>query len=338
MRRISELTIAGYRSVSVEQPCRLSFGDVALLIGPNGSGKSNIVSVFKMIQSGLGAKTIEMLEKGGAQSQFHLGPKHTERASFSVSVRGPQDSPCCLDWSIGFASPNSITMSWKSSESDEIGFDAFVRVYQFNDTSLFSGMRLPSYSGNDGILMSDARNLAPYLRRMRSEFPEYYSRLVRYVRLAVPGFADFRLSDDSETHDVMLDWTGADATGYVFGPHQLSDGSLRFICLAALLLAPPEMSSEVIVIDEPELGLHPAAIGGLAAMINHAAEHSQVVVATQSPILVDEFPVSDIRIVDRSGADGHTTCVALDESSLHEWLEEYSTSELWLKNVIGGNP
>jgi predicted ATPase len=336
MRRISELTISGYRSVSPEQPCTFRFGDIALLIGPNGAGKSNVVSVFRMVQSGLGPKTIDMLEKGGAQSQFYLGPKNTDRAHFSVKLDGEGADE--LDWSIGFSAPNSITLASRETDIGGDDLESLVRVYQFNDTTLFSGARLPAYAGNDGMLMSDARNVAPFIRRMKARFPKYYSRMVEYVRLAVPGFDDFRLSEDAKTHDVMLDWAGTDGSGYVFGPHQLSDGSLRFICLAALLLAPAEMSPDVIVVDEPELGLHPAAINALSAMMKHSAEHSQVIVATQSPLLIDEFSADEIRVVERDGGDGHTVCRTFAEEELAYWLGEYTLSDLWQKNIIGGNP
>ena len=154
----------------------------------------------------------------------------------------------------------------------------------------------------------------------------------------MPQFKDFVLKPSPRNKEyILLNWTENDSD-YIFGPHQISDGSLRFMALATLLLQPPKTLPKVIILDEPELGLHPSAISILAGMITTASQHSQILLATQSTRLIDEFKASDIVIVERNEKEKCSTYQKLDESKLSEWLEQYCMSELWEKNVIGGRP
>jgi predicted ATPase len=178
------------------------------------------------------------------------------------------------------------------------------------------------------------------LRQLRSKDPgkRYYDRIVRHIRLMVPQFQDFDLDPLPENDRyVRLNWRqkGSD---YLFGPHQLSDGSLRFMALTTLFMQPPDLRPRVIIVDEPELGLHPAAISALAGMVKAVAPATQVVLATQSPRLVDEFSADQVLIVERDETRSRTLFRRLNEKDLAEWLERYCLSELWEKNVLGGRP
>ena len=135
----------------------------------------------------------------------------------------------------------------------------------------------------------------------------------------------------------MLNWK-EEKSDYLFGPHQISDGSLRFMALTTLLLQPPQNLPSVIVLDEPELGLHPAAISSLSGMVKAASKHSQVIMATQSPRIVDEFDLSELLIIERDNKSNSTVVKSLDKEEFKLWIEEYSNSELWEKNVLGGKP
>lgn len=136
----------------------------------------------------------------------------------------------------------------------------------------------------------------------------------------------------------MLRWTDVSPNDYVLLPEQFSDGTIRYIALATLLLQPKETMPNVIIIDEPELGLHPFAIIQLAEMIKEASINTQVIIATQSPGLVDEFEANQITIIERDEDSESTLARKLDEEELSEWLTNYSLSELWNKNVLGGRP
>jgi predicted ATPase len=206
-------------------------------------------------------------------------------------------------------------------------------VYQFHDTSEGSRIR-QKWSIEDGRrLKEDAGNLAPFLYRLQQQYPNYYTRILETIRLILPFFAEFELKPEFER--VLLAWRER-GTDRVFTANQAADGMLRIMALVALLQQPESDLPDVIILDEPELGLHPYAIEILAALIRSASQHSQVILATQSVSLVDRFTPEDIVVVSRSGRESEFKRVK--ESELHQWLEEYTLSELWEKNVIGGRP
>ena len=212
------------------------------------------------------------------------------------------------------------------------------RSYQFHDTSPHANIRKSRYIDDASYLRDDAGNLAPYLYALRETRPDCYRRIVDTVRLVFPTFEDFSLAPGTaNSREIILNWRERGRSDHLFGPHQLSDGSLRFMALATLLLQPPDRLPNVIILDEPELGLHPYAIGVLAAMVRSAATKAQVVLATQSPRLVDEFEPDDIVVLESKGPEG-TKCRRPDPDELAEWLEEYSLGELWEKNHFGGRP
>ncbi len=121
----------------------------------------------------------------------------------------------------------------------------------------------------------------------------------------------------------------------MFTANQMSDGTLRFLCLTTLLLSPDR--PRCIVLDEPELGLHPFAIHKLAGLLRAATAGSrQCVVATQSAQLIDEFELADVAVLGRHA--GATTVTRPDAQHLRAFLDEYSLGELWRMNMIGGRP
>jgi predicted ATPase len=155
----------------------------------------------------------------------------------------------------------------------------------------------------------------------------------------MPQFGDFDLFPSQRNPNyITLNWRDKSNPQHLFGPHQISDGSLRFMCLATLLLQPPSLLPNVIVLDEPELGLHPSAITYFAGMVKAASQHAQIIIATQSPKLVDEFGLEHIVIVERNPLTNSSVFTRKNPDELQGWLEDYSLSELWEKNVIGGQP
>lgn len=210
------------------------------------------------------------------------------------------------------------------------------RVFHFGDTSDMAPIRRRLYEGDNQALRSDGGNLAVVLRRLRQSNPTAYSRIRETIRQIAPWFGDFVLEPiEPQKTDVRLDWHDRYRDN-IFGPHQLPDGALRAIALITLLLQPVEDLPSLIVIDEPELGLHPAAITVLASLMKAASLYSQVIIATQSPTLLDEFDAADVVVVDRK--NGGSTFTRLDPDRLKDWLEEYTLGELWQKNSIGGGP
>ncbi len=206
-------------------------------------------------------------------------------------------------------------------------------VYQFHNTAHNARIRSKWAVNDNRYLKEDAGNIAPFLLRLREKESWHYKRIVDNIRLILPFFSDFELVDDYGS--VLLAWRerGSDQ---VFDASQASDGMLRVIALVSLLLQPEETLPDVLILDEPELGLHPYAITVVGGLIGAVSKSIQVIVATQSTALVDCFEPEDIVVVEREGRQ--SVFRHLDSEKLEEWLDDYSLSELWEKNVLGGQP
>jgi predicted ATPase len=216
-------------------------------------------------------------------------------------------------------------------------------LYQFNDTSPRSPIRQYHDADNTRGLNIDGSNLAPVLLRLAQEHPNHYRRIVDTIRLVAPFFDDFSLAPDKQanTNVIMLRWKAVDSL-YEFGPSHLSDGTLRAMCLITLLLLPDEDSPPVVIIDEPELGLHPSAIHIISGLMKAAAQKRQVIIATQSAAMADHFEPEDIIVTELRTTGPHkqreSTFKRLGRDDLKDWLEDYTLGQLWDKNVFGGTP
>ena len=363
MPRLDRLAIRGFKSVRALE----DFEPQALnvLIGPNGAGKTNFIVLFRMLARLVaGRLQLFVAEQDGPDALLFGGRKRTKRIEaefqfganaycFSLAPAGSglvfgreearvfsEDATTqTLDLG-GSGHAESCLVTADGARSD--AFAPYVRkaiagwrVYHFHDTSATAPVRQAHGTRDNLLLKPDAGNLGAFLRLLRERHPDRYQQIVDTVRLAAPFFGDFVYRRD--TGDSMeLEWFEADDPDTVLGPRQLSDGTLRFICLATLLLQPVEMQPELILIDEPELGLHPYALTLLAEMLQHASDSRQIIASTQSADLVSELDPEDVVVVDRK--DGASTFTRLDRDDLQEWLEDYALGDLWKMNILGGRP
>jgi predicted ATPase len=211
-----------------------------------------------------------------------------------------------------------------------------IGAHHFNDTTLTAPIRMAGYIEDNRVLRADGGNLAAMLYRLKQTAPKAYQRIVGTIRQVAPFFDDFSLAPRAlDRTRILLNWkqVGSD---YEFGPHQLSDGTLRAMALVTLLLQPEGELPKLIVIDEPEIGLHPYALSVVVSLLKKASHHTQVIVATQSPQLLDECEPEDVICADREGSESRFR--RLDADKLGDWLAEYSLGEVWQKNVFGGGP
>lgn len=216
-----------------------------------------------------------------------------------------------------------------------------LQVYHFHDTSATAYIRTLQDVDRNHALLSHGGNLASFLYMLRTSYPEHYAQIVATVQLVVPFLKDFVLAPDRlDERRIQLRWTDRNSE-YEFGPHQLSDGSLRAIALITALMQPEPLLPSFIILDEPELGLHPGAIRLIGQLIKAASAKRQVLVATQSPRLLSEFEPEDIVVVER-GEDregyGESTCHRLSREELGDWLKDYDLGALFEMNVTGGGP
>ncbi len=369
---LDSLEVEGYKSI---RSAKIDLGAINVLIGANGSGKSNLLGLFSLLADlAEGRLQLHVARQGGANAILHFGLKRTSelRIAMRFGLHGYEavfvpragdaivfKDEATLAWTPASASSNStspgppdrlrlgaghqetelpwhpISMADTFEDSKRV-LDAMTswRPFHFHDTGRSAPAKQKHKIDDNRALRGEGDNLAPFLFALRSIAPGAYRRIVEAVRSVAPFFDDFVLEPDVINPGVIqLAWrhTMDDA---LFTADSLSDGTLRFICLATLLLQPTLPS--LIVIDEPELGLHPFAIAQLAALVRAAATKTQVILATQSVTLLDQFDASEVIVAERSNDE--STFRRLDESALAEWKEEYSLGELWLKNVLGGRP
>lgn len=369
MGSIRRITLSGFKSI---KSMELELRPMNVLIGVNGAGKSNFVSFFKLLNEMMGERLqYHIGTSGRAQSILHFGPKVTPQieASLEFEVDNGTDtyrmrlfhaagdtlvfaeeqlSFLQTGWTgypktSGLGSGHQETRVKSEAENNEPMAKVFrhllnnCRVFHFHDTSTTARARQYCYIGDNRWLMPDAGNVAAILYDLKNrETGAAYRRIVTTVRRIAPFFKDFELEPSgANDNDIILNWSQKDSD-QVFGPHQLSDGTLRAIALVTLLLQPVENLPNVMIVDEPELGLHPAAKTIIAGLFNKASHHCQVIVATQSAALLDAFDPEDVVVVERD--EKSSSFKRLDMATLAEWLEEYSVGQLWEKNVLGGGP
>jgi predicted ATPase len=208
------------------------------------------------------------------------------------------------------------------------------KVYHFHDTSNSARIKLAGDIDDNAFLRPDASNLAAFLYLLEAEHPHEYGEIVETVRLAAPFLDELSLRPNPRNKDkIRLEWREHGSDVY-FNAHALSDGTLRLIALATLLLQPDP--PKTIVIDEPELGLHPYAVNLLAGLLQSTSKRVQIIVSTQSVTLVDQVDPQDLIVVDRVGPS--SSFHRPTQEDVKRWLEGYSLGELWEKNVIGGRP
>lgn len=356
--QLSRITISGFKSI---KRCDIKFRKVNVLIGSNGAGKSNFISAFTLLQNILSQNLQVFVAQSGMNSLFYNGRKVTDEIDFEVYfgnnsygfVLIPTDDNRLIfrkeyfgyhgQWeNESNVSRGSMESQWQTGVHNNI--DEYVipilekqnwRVYHFHDTGRSAKVKQEHNISNNRVLMNDAGNLAAFLFRLKSNYKKSYEEIVRTIQLIAPYFADFVLEpQEGNEEQIVLKWQQKGCED-IFNASQLSDGTLRFICLATLLLQPHELQPATIIVDEPELGLHPYAITIFAEMVRQLSDEKQIIISTQSVEMLNEFDVEDVIVVDR-GEDG-SEFKRLNEDELEVWLEEdYALGDLWKKNILGG--
>lgn len=360
------ITVKGFKSIAAVEKLRLQ--PINVIIGPNGSGKSNFIGVFAFLHAIREGRLQDYVAKaGGADRVLHYGAKTTQAIEIHVSFKEgvnqyeiklePNDADELIptDETVYFwdKSPRhprpyneGLTRRGKEagiSDSSLTRTAGWVwrhlgswRVYHFHDTSASSPMKKAADLNDNRFLRPDASNLSAFLYYLQQAHGESYGLIRSTIQRVTPFFEDFHLEPmQLNKEKIHLEWKHTSSDKY-FDVSSLSDGTLRFMALATLFLQPESCRPSVILVDEPELGLHPYAITMLASLIKMASEKTQVIVSTQSPMLLDHFAPEDVLVADRLKEATHFT--RLDTESLSAWLEEYSLGQLWEKNEIGGRP
>jgi predicted ATPase len=369
MSALNEITIKGFKSIRDLTDFKL--GKLNVLVGANGSGKSNFVDFFRMLRAMAdGGFQKFITNAGGPNGFFFNGPKETKWISAHLKfghnefqfhlvplVIGEMsiDQEATLytgdkkhnwkywggnrkeSWLPTWQGQSSKWGPYPSAEAHVYSAVSSWTVYHVHDTTNTAPMRHDSSARDFRELNPDAGNIAAFLLKMREEHAARYQRIRETVQLIAPFFDDFLLEPQKkgENELVRLEWKQK-GSSFPMQPWQFSDGTIRFICLATALLQPKPPST--VVIDEPELGLHPFAIETLAALLHEVAagNRTQLLVSTQSPGLLDHFDAEHLIVVDRE--DGASVFRRLDSGALEQWLQDYSLGELVRKDIIESGP
>ena len=369
--KLDSVTIKGFKSI---KDATLNLQDINILVGANGAGKSNFLCFFDMLSWMIKAVNLReyVAVKGGAsdllfngakitrviesmikftaqsgQTEYAFNLQHAEDDSFVFSKEeyrynriDHQSKTNTGNWNnLGVGHREAkITESATQDKTGQILKRMLLNcsIYQFHDTSDTSLLKQKALLADNRFLKSSGVNLAAILYDLKENEPSVYQNIIETIRKVLPSFREFEL--ELSHKKLSLAWRQKDNPDKIFPPHLTSDGSLRFFALVTLLSMPEDRSSDIILLDEPELGLHPYAITILAELIKIKAKSSQLIIATQSPLLMNEFQPEDIIVTEAE--DGNvTTFKRLDKNELKSWLDDYcAMGDLWQQNIFGGNP
>lgn len=359
---ITKIEIDGYKSI---KHLSIDLLPINILLGGNGVGKSNFISLFTLLRNVYNQNLQNyILTKGGAESLLHFGKKNTSNISIDIYFGTPNKSENRFILGLQAGGNDSLFVKYTKTAYSAYGkwhfqdFETNVKetdfatfnhsqayyvnyrlmlfdVYHFHDTGDSSPMKDFSNLNDNRRLKRDGSNIASFLYYLKEKEPKHFKRIEMTVKSIAPFFDQFvlepnRLNDST----IQLEWREKGHPDSYFNASHLSDGTLRFICLATLLMQPNPPAT--IIINEPELGLHPVAINKLAALIRKASESTQVIISTQSINLIDNFSPEDIIVTDRS-VEG-SVFKRLNSEDLQDWLNEYSLGDLWGKNQLGAQP
>ncbi len=356
---IESIAIQNFKSI---KDLRLDLRPVNILIGPNGAGKSNFVSFFSFVHAIYNQQlSVYTAERGGAGRILHLGKgektkiiggvinfsnvnkyyfdlQRNDNDNLFFTIEGDLFNRAVYgfkDWAQdvygrGHDESKLIDLSGIRPKYVKEYIQSF-RVYHFHDTSKSGPLKQTAHVNDTRVLRSDGSNLPAFLYSLKQEQARNYNLIEAVIRQIAPFFDRFDLQPNGDF--IRLNWRQKGTDMYL-DASDLSDGTIRFITLVTLLLQPDP--PRTILIDEPELGLHPYAISTLAGLVRSVSIKSQLIVSTQSVELVNQFEPEDIIVVEHR--NNESTFNRLNADELADWLEAYSIGDLWQKNVIGGNP
>jgi predicted ATPase len=357
--RINAITIKNYKSI--REIDELPLTDLNVLIGANGAGKSNFISFFKMLNMMIDKRFQEYVKtSGGANSILHFGVKVSSeiygkvdfgRNKYSFALKPTENDELFFAKEVTYY----ISQKYDGYETGRVIGEAtnetnlfscatvceYVRnallswqVYHFHDTSSTAGVKKTCEVSDNKKLRPDASNLAAFLYLLKEKYPDSFFMIEETIKLIAPYFDRFVIEPDAlNSEKIRLEWREVGSDHYFNATH-LSDGTLRMICLATLLLQPN--APDTVIIDEPELGLHPYAISVLASLMKSFSTDKQLIVSTQSVTLINHFEAEDIIVTDKE--DGASVLRRLKKEELDIWKDDYSLGEIWEKNIIGGRP
>ncbi len=354
---LNNIKIEGFRSI---KNLDLNLSPINILIGSNGVGKSNFISFFKLVNNIYEKRLQQYSLKTGADNLLYYGRKNTSlirgyldfgKNAYKFNLLPTEEDTLFIEredsilnystqYNKTFYEENIKESLIKGSSTQRNKFLSehleSYKIYHFHDTSNSAPLRSKANINDNRSLKEDGGNLPAYLYFLQEKHPKNFIRIEKIIQSVVPFFEKFSLSPTVLNEEkILLEWIEKEHSETYFNANHLSDGSLRFIALVTLLMQPK--LPKVIIIDEPELGLHPTGINKLAGLIKSAAaKECQIIVSTQSVTLLNNFEAEDIITVDKE--NNQSVFRRLNNELLRNWINDYSIGELWTKSIIKGQP
>jgi len=353
---MKKIEIKGYKSI---KELSLTLCPINIFIGANGSGKSNFLSFFDFLKQVYSLNLQEYAALKGIDSFLHKGSKITEEISthlyfptngYSFNIKKGDAGLIFTKegmWYEGnphvgnpieiasFGNESTLRFQTKPRAQYIKDYINELSKYHFHDTGENCPFSSESNVENDKYsLYEKGSNLSAFLYNIKNENSIVYNFIVKTIQSVAPYFLDFFLIPE-KNGNIKLKWQSK-YSSTIYGANDLSDGTIRFIALSVLFMQPK--LPKTIIIDEPELGLHPTAIAKLSGLIRSAASKGcQVIIATQSTDLISHFDPEDIITVDQ--INGESLFERLNSETLKDWLDDYTIDDLWKRNIIStGQP
>lgn len=360
---IEYVEIKNYKSI---KELKIELKSINILIGSNGVGKSNFVSFFKLINAIFNQRLQKYIIEESIDNILYFGRKKSESMFGKVIFNSGEDKNNAYFFELFQTKTGGLYINEEGSgfkvdrdnnthnyfskydlQESTIALSALYRnnylrqhltnlqIFHFHDTSTTSFLRRACDINDNLYFKQDGRNLPAFLYLLKCNHPKVFDRVVKNIQTVAPYIDKFILEPkklSNQENEIELRWVDKGDSESNFSAFQLSDGTLRFIALSTLLMQPNPPS--VIIIDEPELGLHPFAIGKLAGMINIVSQKSQVIIATQSPGLISHFTPEDVVVMDKNFTENQTKFERLKTEQLEAWLRDFSLGDLWVNNDI----
>jgi predicted ATPase len=327
---------------SQEAGIELRFKEALWWRVPTRGGDDKLDVRFKMAVRNYGSIAQVTAESVWQESATEpsLCAEMVSRGPAGAVLRAPNEAGAVVAEERRGVTPSELVIS-QVKDSEKYPASSFVlrelagwTLYRDIDVGPEARVRQPTLIRPDVLLLPDGSNLSSVLHSIQQGHPDLWSEILEDLHTAYQDFVKLTVPAGGGDGKVHLRWFERPYEKEGMSANLLSDGTLKLLCLMAILKTPDPPS--LICIDEPELGLHPDWIKLVAELLQDAAARTQVIVATHSPHIVAKLEPEQVIVTEK--VEGETHLNQLKTRDLGNWLKDFSLAELWLSGEIGGRP
>ncbi len=371
---IKKITVQNFFSFGAEQTIELN-ADTNILVGINGTGKSNFIKAIRLLQEGIKGNFEKLFSQkwggfSGVSNFIHPNASEIIIAYHfdGIEVAGVSkifDLDSDIIYKIVIQKFSSVDYGLveelyyendlvtiehpEPHNSHELSLSYLktaghpapfllkkaiekISIYDYFDTSFEGTLRQLSPYYSENKLLSDGKNLTALLSYLNGNSVKAFDKIVEELKNVNPNFKELVFTTPLAGKSLMsLKEKNLDKAITI---EHISDGTLRYLLLLSIFYNPNRGS--IVCIDEPEAGLHPDMINGIAKGIKYAAQNgTQMIIATHSPLLLNAFELEDLMIFEKD-TDNQTVVKRKSEDDFPDWEGEFLTGQMWLRGELGG--